>query len=92
MDGSSSSSSYWTLAMSSPYPNQPLYTTDLAGKTAIVIGENTGIGIETAKHFAKMNAERVIITCRNEEKGAIAVDTITGKRPDRAKSKLGHLN
>lgn len=59
------------------WPNEPIYTADLSGKTAVVIGANTGIGIEVAKHFAKMNAERVIITCRDDKKGAVAVDTIT---------------
>jgi len=59
--------------MSTPsWPNKPLYTADLAGKTVMVIGANTGIGIEAAKHFA----ERVIITCRDDEKCSIAVESI----------------
>ncbi|THU76951.1 short-chain dehydrogenase, partial [Dendrothele bispora CBS 962.96] len=41
----------------------------LSGKTVIVTGANVGIGFETAKHFARMNPEKLIIACRNQEKG-----------------------
>lgn len=46
----------------------PVLTADLAGKTIIVTGSNTGIGLETAKHFARMNPAKLICTCRSEEK------------------------
>ena len=44
----------------------------LNGKTAIITGANTGIGLETAVDFAKRNS-RVILACRNKEKGETAV-------------------
>ena len=44
----------------------------LNGKTAIITGANTGIGLETAVDFAKRNA-RVILACRSKEKGEAAV-------------------
>ncbi|EPQ59201.1 NAD P-binding protein [Gloeophyllum trabeum ATCC 11539] len=55
---------------------------DLAGKTVIVVGANTGIGIEAVKHFSSMNAAKVIMACRSEEKGKKAVAEVekaTGK-------------
>ena len=52
----------------------PLYS-NLTGKTVIVTGANTGIGLETAKHFAKMRPARLIIGCRNEERGRSALES-----------------
>jgi retinol dehydrogenase 12 len=49
---------------------------DLSGKTVVVIGANTGIGFEAAKHLARMNPHRIILGCRSKERGEAAV---TGK-------------
>lgn len=46
---------------------------DLTGKTVAVIGANTGIGYETAKHFATMDPARLIMGCRNQAKGTTAL-------------------
>ena len=46
---------------------------DLMGKTILVVGANTGIGFETAKHFAEMRPGRLILGCRSEEKGRDAL-------------------
>ena len=51
----------------------PLHA-DLAGKTVLVIGANAGIGLEAAKHFAKMKPARLIIACRSEERGRAALE------------------
>ncbi|THV00232.1 NAD(P)-binding protein [Dendrothele bispora CBS 962.96] len=53
----------WQLIM------PPVITTDLTGKTVNLTGANVGIGFEAAKHFARMNPERLIIVCRSQEKG-----------------------
>lgn len=46
--------------------------TDCTGKTIIVTGANVGLGKEAARHFARLNAEKVIIACRSTEKGEAA--------------------
>jgi NAD(P)-dependent dehydrogenase (short-subunit alcohol dehydrogenase family) len=48
---------------------------NLAGKTAIVTGANTGIGKEIARDLARLNA-RVILACRSEARGRAALDEI----------------
>ncbi|KAH7906760.1 hypothetical protein BJ138DRAFT_1174848 [Hygrophoropsis aurantiaca] len=51
-------------------------TADLTGQTVVVVGANTGIGLEAAKHFAKMNPKRLIIGCRSFERGNAALEEI----------------
>lgn len=51
----------------------PVVKEDLAGKTVMVIGANTGIGLETVKHLTLMGAARVILGCRNSEKSERAL-------------------
>lgn len=50
-------------------------TVNLAGKTALVTGANTGIGLVTALELARAGA-RVWLGCRSEEKGAAAIAAI----------------
>lgn len=50
---------------------------DLSGKTAIVTGGNSGIGLETARAFAAQGAH-VVLAVRNETKGRDAAATIPG--------------
>ncbi|CAL1707380.1 unnamed protein product [Somion occarium] len=54
----------------------PVVTADLSGKTVAVIGSNTGIGLEAAKHFARMKPARLICTCRNQAKADATVSII----------------
>lgn len=51
----------------------PLYA-DLTGKTVVIIGGNTGIGLEAAKHFARMKPTRLILGCRSIQRGQTAVE------------------
>ncbi|THV05578.1 short-chain dehydrogenase [Dendrothele bispora CBS 962.96] len=54
----------------------PVVKTDLAGKTVVVVGANVGIGFEAARHFASMNPGRLIIACRNQERGEAALSEL----------------
>ncbi len=51
----------------------PVIKKDLSGQIVIVTGANVGLGLETAKHLATMNPARLIIACRNLDKGEAAV-------------------
>lgn len=51
----------------------PVVNADLAGKNVLVIGANTGLGLEAARHFATMNPARLFLGCRNQTKGDAAV-------------------
>lgn len=52
----------------------PALHADLARKTVVVIGANTGIGLEAATHFARMRPERLVVACRSEAKGRVALE------------------
>lgn len=56
-------------------PTPPVVKVDLTGKVVVVVGANTGMGFEAAKHFAEMNPARLILTCRSVEKGDDARDS-----------------
>lgn len=61
-----------------PYPK-----TDFSGQTIIVTGSNTGLGLETARHFTRLSAEKVILAVRNLEKGEAArrsIEETTGRQ------------
>ncbi|KAJ6590424.1 hypothetical protein DFH09DRAFT_1273944 [Mycena vulgaris] len=67
---------FWDFVKSTYDKQQPVVTADLTGKTVVVLGANTGIGFETAKHFATMNPERLILACRSQRKGQLAVEKL----------------
>ncbi|KAJ3554020.1 hypothetical protein NP233_g12512 [Leucocoprinus birnbaumii] len=54
----------------------PLVKADLKGKTVVVVGANTGIGFETAQHFATMGPKRLILACRSQERGEAAIQRL----------------
>ena len=53
---------------------------DQSGKTFFITGANTGIGFEAAKVFAEKGG-RVLLGCRNSEKGREALDRIADAYP-----------
>lgn len=69
---------YSQLFVSLPHPES-----DFTGKTVIVTGSNVGLGFEAARHFTRLNAEKVILAVRSLEKGETAkrsIEETTGKK------------
>ena len=62
---------YEQLFATIPYP-----TGDHSGQTVIVTGSNTGLGLEAARHFTRLNAGKVILAVRSLEKGDSAKKSI----------------
>ena len=56
-------------------------TESFAGKTVIVTGSNTGLGLAAAIKFAKLGASHLILGVRTTEKGNAAKSTIEEQAP-----------
>ncbi|KAI9874539.1 MAG: hypothetical protein M1830_009639 [Pleopsidium flavum] len=62
---------YSQLFVTPPYPMK-----QITGQTIIVTGANCGLGLEAARHFVRLHAEKVILAVRNLEKGEAAKQSI----------------
>ena len=62
---------YSQLFVKLPYP-----TSNFLGQTVIITGSNTGLGLEAARHVARLGAAKVILACRTISKGQTAATNI----------------
>ena len=54
---------------------------DQTGRTAVVTGANSGLGLRTAEALAAAGA-RVLLACRNADKAAVALEAVKAKATD----------
>ena len=54
----------------------PIPTKDFSGQTIIVTGANTGLGLEAARYFSRLNASLLILAVRTTSKGEAAKKNI----------------
>lgn len=54
-----------------PYP-----TKSYSGQTVVVTGANVGLGLEAARHFVRLDAQKVIVAVRSRSKGEAAAKSI----------------
>src|SRR6266576_3948372 len=54
---------YSKLFLTPPYP-----THDFTDKVIIVTGSNTGLGLEAARHFARLNCKKLVLAVRSTAK------------------------
>ena len=50
------------------YAVPELEKVDLSGQTVVVVGANVGLGLEAAKHLARMRPWRLVLACRSIKK------------------------
>lgn len=67
---------YSQFLVTLPYPKK-----SFAGQTVIVTGSNTGLGLEAARHFVRLNASKVILAVRTVSKGEAAKANIIASLP-----------
>lgn len=63
-----------------------LPTASLAGRTIVITGANSGLGLEAAKHLLRLNASHIILACRTVDKAEGAKKEVLKSAPAGSKS------
>jgi retinol dehydrogenase-12 len=69
----------------------PVHTVDLTGQTVVVTGSNVGLGLEAAKHLARMNPAHLIMAVRTKSKGDAALAGESIESPNSRASTLSPM-
>ena len=70
----------------------PIPKTQFSNQTIIVTGSNVGLGLEAARYFVRLNAEKVILAVRNLEKGEAAKTSIEASERRKGVVEVWHLD
>ncbi|KAI0430325.1 hypothetical protein F5Y09DRAFT_307833 [Xylaria sp. FL1042] len=72
--------SHMEKTTSSAHLSVPALAGDLVGKTAIVTGSNSGIGLECARQLLSRGLNKLILAVRDERRGAVASEDLASGR------------
>lgn len=61
-------------------PEVSRHDVDLSGKTAIITGDNSGIGLECARQLLDVGLSKLIVAVRDEVKGDAARKTLAAAK------------
>ncbi|KAJ3254851.1 hypothetical protein HDU77_003913 [Chytriomyces hyalinus] len=81
---------YSQLFVTPPVPQH-----DFSGETVIIVGANIGLGLEAARHIARLNAGHLVLAVRTQSKGETAKRDIvasTGISPDAVSVRIVDLS
>ena len=74
---------YSQLFITPPLPTRPV-----PSETIIVTGANTGLGLEAARHIARLHPANLILACRNTAAGETAKSSILSALPATSSTKI----
>ncbi|GJJ08164.1 hypothetical protein Clacol_002372 [Clathrus columnatus] len=57
-------------------PEASTFNKDLTDKTVVITGATSGVGLEVAKHLTGLNPKKIILACRNLEKGQQVIKSL----------------
>ena len=67
-------------------------TTSFAGKTILITGSNTGLGLKAARHFLSLSSSPIILAVRSLPKGYHAAQLLEAEFPDAKKGIISVLS
>ncbi|EXJ53971.1 hypothetical protein A1O7_09308 [Cladophialophora yegresii CBS 114405] len=64
------------------FSTPPMPQTDLTGRSILVTGANTGLGLDAARLLARMNCTTIVLACRSLAKGEKAKEAVLQSLPN----------
>ncbi|KAJ7509710.1 hypothetical protein B0H11DRAFT_1702727 [Mycena galericulata] len=67
---------FFTFLPDQFFAKLPIIDADLTGRTFLISGSNTGLGLAAAIHLARMKASHIVLAVRDLTKGSAAKEAI----------------